>query len=290
MSVLAPPSARNFRANQSASNSCLIAVKVCACKSLSHKRILNNVTINLVRSAGELSMKLESKLQMSLSKRPGNVVLRRDLVALASQSHLTEAIRSLIEGGRLVRLGTGVYAKAYRDPQGRVHLTASPDVLAKEVFEKLGIEVRIVEISQESGSLVYMMDTGKHRVSRKLNLGNASVSYVERRREARTGGFSLPADLDHLPKEGIREFVERFARAHGVQYRRTGLDDFAEAATRASGDDVKLDRTGKLLVALKKNNLITGRQLARLITNYMTEEESVRPIRRLPDRRLSPQR
>jgi len=134
------------------------------------------------------------------------------------------------------------------------------------------------------------MDTGKHRVSRKLNLGNASVSYVERRREARTGGFSLPADLDHLPKEGIREFVERFARAHGVQYRRTGLDDFAEAATRASGDDVKLDRTGKLLVALKKNNLITGRQLARLITNYMTEEESVRPIRRLPDRRLSPQR
>lgn len=220
-------------------------------------------------------MTLESKLQMSLSK-PGNVVLRRDLAALASQSHLTAAIRSLIASGRLVRLGAGIYAKGFRNARGEVHLAADPDALAKEVFEKLGVEARVVEINREGDHHVYMLDTGKLRVSRKLNLGSASVGYVERRRDPRSGGFTLPPDLEQLPKKGIREFVERLAKAYGVEYRRTGLDDFAEATTRDAGDDVKLDRTGKLLVALKKNNLITGLQLARLMTNYMTEERSVR--------------
>jgi len=235
-------------------------------------------------------MKLESKLQMSLSKRPGNVVLRRELSGLGSPSHLTEAIRSLVAAGRLVRLGAGVYAKAYRDPQGEVRLAAEPDTLAKEVFEKLGVEVRVAKVSQEGERPVYIMDTGKHRVSRKLNLGGASVSYVERRQEPRTQLFSLPADLDRLPKHGVREFVERLAQAHGVQYRRTGLDDFAEAVTRLSGDDVKLDHTGKLLVALKKNHVINGHQLARLVTNYMREEDSVRSVRGLRHRGPSPQR
>ena len=207
-----------------------------------------------------------------------------------SPSHLTEAIKSLVATGRLVRLGTGVYAKAYRDSQGEVRLAAEPDALAKEVFERLGVDVRVAEVGQEGVRSVYIMDTGKHRISRKLNLGRASVIYAERRHEPRTGISSLPADLDRLPKHGVREFVERLAQAHGVQYRRTGLDDFAEAVTRLSGDDVKLDHTGKLLVALKKPHVINGRQLARLVTNYMTEEESVRSVRGLPNRGLSPQR
>lgn len=91
---------------------------------------------------------------------------------------------------------------------------------------------------------------------------------------------------DQLPTTGIREFVERLAKAHGVEYQRTGLDDFSEATTRVAGDDVTLDRTGKLLVALKKKNLITARQLAQLVTNYLTEEHSdAHPVR---SRSISP--
>lgn len=235
-------------------------------------------------------MKLESKLQISLSKRPGNVVLRRDLAGLGSPSHLTEAINNLIADGRLVRLGAGVYAKAHRDPQGEVRLAAEPDALAKEVFEKLGVEVRVATIGREGERSVYIMDTGDRRISRKLDLGGATVVYSERRRQPRTGHISLPEDLDRLPRQGVRRFVERLAQVHGVEYRRTGLDDFAEAVTRLSGDDVKLDHTGKLLVALRKKNVINGRQLARLATNYMTEEEGVRSVRGLSGRRLSPQR
>lgn len=235
-------------------------------------------------------MKLESRLRMSLTKRPGHIVLRRDLAGLASPSHLTQAIRRFEAAGHLVRLGAGVYAKSYRDTAGEVHLTADPDVLATEIFTRLGVDARLVDISHGDGGRVYIMDTGNHRVSRKLNMGTASVGYVERRQDSRADDFKVPADLDQLPKRGIREFVERLAKAHGVEYRRTGLDDFAEATTRAAGDDVKLDRTGKLLVALRKSNQITGRQLARLVTNHMAEERSdVPPVWGLRDRRLSSQ-
>lgn len=87
--------------------------------------------------------------------------------------------------------------------------------------------------------------------------------------------------LDELPLEGVGEFVRRFAATHDITLQRTGLDDWAEAVTRASGDDVRLDTTGKLLVALNKLRLITDRQMARLMTNHMRERESVRPVRGL---------
>ena len=61
-------------------------------------------------------------------------------------------------------------------------------------------------------------------------------------------------------------------------HKRSGLDAFAEAITRVSGDDTRLDETGKLLVELKKRHIINGRQLARLATNYMTEVLDVRSI------------
>lgn len=44
-------------------------------------------------------------------------------------------------------------------------------------------------------------------------------------------------DLDQLPRHGVREYVEQLARAHRVEHRRSGLDDFAEAVTRLAGDD-----------------------------------------------------
>lgn len=85
-------------------------------------------------------------------------------------------------------------------------------------------------------------------------------------------------DVDQLPTEGVGEFIRNFAQAHNVVYRRTRLDDWAEAVTRAAGDDIQLDSTEKLLVALKKLHLINGRQAARLLSNYMEELERVRPV------------
>ncbi len=216
-------------------------------------------------------MKLDSKLRMSLTKRSGNVVLRRDLQGLASQSHLTAALKTLIADGHLVRLAPGVYAKAKRDARGYTRLAADPADLAKEVFQKLGIEAHVVEVGAGDGQPGYLLGKG---------LRPASPGTP----------FSLPSDVAALPTSGVGAFVEHLAGAHGVRYQRSGLDDFSEAVTRVAGDDVRLDHTGKLLVALKKKNLITGRQLARLMTNHLRESKRVRPVRGFRDSRLSPQR
>jgi hypothetical protein len=85
----------------------------------------------------------------------------------------------------------------------------------------------------------------------------------------------LTEDLNALPLKNVSAFVQRFALSRDVHFKRTGLDQWAEAVTRASGDDVTLDETGKLLVALKKKHLINGRQMARLMSNHLSELRGV---------------
>lgn len=232
-------------------------------------------------------MNLDSKLLMSLKKRTGNVVLRRELAGLGSSSHLSAALQHLVANGRLVRLGAGVYAKTSPDPEGDTRFAVGCDMLLREALGKLGVDVLDVTIQHENGRSVCLVDTGTSRISRKLGWDNIRVRYVGQHERPQTGAVPrLPADVDKLPTQNVGKFVERLAQAYGVQYRRSGLDDFAEAVTRAAGDDVKLDLTGKLLVALKKQDRINGRQFARLMANHIREIKRVRPVRRLRNQGL----
>ena len=81
-----------------------------------------------------------------------------------------------------------------------------------------------------------------------------------------------------MPKLGVRQFIDRLAEAHGVEQKRNGLDDFADDITRLAGDETELDRTGRLLVELRKRGVINNQQLARLVTNYMAEDADVRSV------------
>ncbi|WP_213764113.1 hypothetical protein [Caballeronia sp. dw_19] len=232
-------------------------------------------------------MNLDGKLLMSLKKRSGNVVLRRELAGLGSSSHLSAALQHLVANGRLVRLGAGVYAKTSPDPEGDTRFAVGYDMLLREALGKLGVAVLNVTIQHENGRSVCLVDTGASRISRKLGWDNIRVRYVGQRERPQMGAVPrLPADVDKLPTQNVGKFVERLAQAYGVQYQRSGLDDFAEAVTRAAGDDVKLDLTGKLLVALKKQDRINGRQFARLMANHMREVKCVRSVRGLRNQGL----
>ena len=195
-------------------------------------------------------MRVESKLRMSLSKRRGHVVLRREIAELASKSQLSKAINDLIAQGTLVRLRTGVYAKTTPGPSGRPLLPASRAALEREA------DARLLQAVAPKRGLV-------HETTR------------------RPARIELPRDVDQLPTESVGEFIENFARAHGIRYRRSGLDVWAEAVTRASGDDVRLDHAQELLVALKKKNLLNDHQFSRLLTNHMREVKRVRSLQGL---------
>lgn len=81
----------------------------------------------------------------------------------------------------------------------------------------------------------------------------------------------LNLEVADLPLTEIAAFVKSLAKAYGVEVQRSRLNDFAEAVSRLSGDDEPLDDTGKLLVELRKNLIIDGRQLARLMSNHFRE-------------------
>nr|WP_316643005.1 hypothetical protein [uncultured Roseateles sp.] len=236
-------------------------------------------------------MILKDRVQISISKRSGNVVLRSDVSGLGSSTQVGTALRTLTQEGKLIKLGSGIYAKAAVDDDGRPRLAASDREVAEEVFERLGVDAEIVHVDAPGGETLYVLNTAKRRMTRDLNLhGGPLVHAGDRKSPQDRIGACLTVDVDELPKTSVGAFIHRLAEANRVVYKRTRLDDWAEAVTQAAGDDVKLDATENLLVALAKKHVITGRQAMRLLNNYMEEAESVRPVQRLPDRRVSPQR
>ena len=224
-------------------------------------------------------MLLKNRVQISIAKRSRNVILRSDIANLGSDTQLSEVLRTLTQEGTLIKLGAGIYAKAHKVTDGEVLLVANDQQVAKELFERLGVEVDFVEVNAESGETIYFLDTSKRRMSRNLKFNNVQVVYSRKH-----NGFKnylkidLTTQLEMLPLKGVSDFVRRLAIQHGVIARRTRMDDWADAVTRLAGDDVKQDPTDELLVALTKKNIISGRQMVRLLTNHMKEEESVRSV------------
>lgn len=76
-----------------------------------------------------------------------------------------------------------------------------------------------------------------------------------------------------IPVDDVGKFILDLANQHGVRTTRTKLDEFAEAVTRLSGDEVVLDHVGQTLVALKERELVTGDQMNRLFVNYLRERK-----------------
>lgn len=83
--------------------------------------------------------------------------------------------------------------------------------------------------------------------------------------------IELPNDVNDLPTRHVAEYVRRLAAAHHVTYQRTRLDNWAEAVTRAAGDDVRTDSTQGLLICLKQREILNAEQFIRLLLNHHRE-------------------
>lgn len=230
-------------------------------------------------------MSIRDRLIKALENNPDSIVLRHELSALGSRSQVTDSLRDLVASGFLSKLGIGVYIK--NKCHSKHNTQHNPDLcitLTKEIFKKLATPIKNIKIDHIAGQDVCIVDTGTQRISRKLEINGIPIRYHQHPKIVQYGKnyfLSLSQDVDKLPTKGVRKFIEKLAAAHGVQYQRTGLDDFAESVTRLAGDEIELDVTEKLLITLKKKDLISGRQLARLMTNYMREAKNVRSVRRL---------
>lgn len=84
-------------------------------------------------------------------------------------------------------------------------------------------------------------------------------------------GLILSPDMEELPTTNVAQFVRKLGAAHGVEYRRTALDAWAEAITRNSGDDVKGDEISGLLICLVQHRVINDAQFIQLLVNHRRE-------------------
>ena len=219
-------------------------------------------------------MKVIDRLRRSICQRHGQVVLRSELSGMCSASQLTNTLDQLIKDGLLMRVSSGVYIKADSSSDRSVLSHSETQDIAAEVFKKLGRSIKSATTESDNKHEVIVIDGGTHRLSRKFTIGHVTVEYTSPKNKA-PSFVNLPSDLDALPHKNVSEFIYRFAKSRNVNFKRSGLDQWAEAVTRAAGDDVRLDETGKLLVTLKKRHLIDGRQMARLMTNHLRENRRV---------------
>jgi hypothetical protein len=227
-------------------------------------------------------MSIKDKLIKALENSPDSIVLRHELSALGGRTQVTDSLRDLVASGFLTKPGLGIYVKNEHRQYKGLYTSDRCITVVKEIFKKLDTPVKDIKIDHIAGQDICIVDIGAQRVSRKLEINGIPIRYSNNQKISNGDYFlSLSQDVDNLPTKGVRKFIEKLAAAHGIQYQRTGLDDFAESVTRLAGDEIELDITEKLLIALKKKDLISGRQLARLMTNYMREVKNVRSVRRL---------
>lgn len=230
-------------------------------------------------------MKLEDRLQTSIRLRAGNVILRREIAGLGSPSQISVALNALQKKGVIKRLGSGVYAKAVRDKvSGTVMIPLSLEALALEVFNKLGVSVRVVSASaplSEHNTAPKLSVGGRHRLSRKLSLADQSICYVQNAPQHKARRRTVKADAARgvTPTTNVAaQHVLELARRHNVSYMETYRDRWAEAVTRLAGDEVRRDPVKDVLQALRRAGKITAKEMATLLIGYLREEKRVRSI------------
>ncbi|MGF7001266.1 hypothetical protein [Paraburkholderia sp. GAS32] len=75
-----------------------------------------------------------------------------------------------------------------------------------------------------------------------------------------------------IPTTGLREFITDLAKRHGVTYVRDGYSALAEVITRLSDDEAAPDETEKLVIALRRAELIDGPTMVTLLGRHLDEQ------------------
>ncbi len=130
-------------------------------------------------------MKLQERMLRSIQQRVGNIILRTEVARMGSPTQVTEVLRLLQNKGVIVRIGRGIYAKTRKSSiTGAIIPAGSLETLATEALRKLGVMVgagaaadayNSGETTQLPGAFV--ANTGRRRISRKIEVGGRSVAY-----------------------------------------------------------------------------------------------------------------
>jgi hypothetical protein len=131
------------------------------------------------------NMSIEARIKQLVTTTPCPVVLRSELRGIGSSSRLSVALNALLEQGVLVRIGTGVYAKAKPSVLTGKPIPIEPlEVLAPLALEKLGVKVLEPKRSRDYNAgrttqvpTGLVVNVGSRRVTRKLGFAGKFIRY-----------------------------------------------------------------------------------------------------------------
>jgi hypothetical protein len=128
---------------------------------------------------------LRSRIEGRIARKAGDsVFLTREFSDLGGETQVLRALRGLVRDGRLVRLGYGVYGRAFISRLSGEALLSSPTGLrgaAREALTKLGVQWEPTESEQaynEGRSTQIPVNPVlrvKGRFSRRLRDGNTEL-------------------------------------------------------------------------------------------------------------------
>jgi hypothetical protein len=131
---------------------------------------------------------LRDKIEQRMARRVGeDVFLTREFTDLGGEDQVLRALRALMRDGRLVRLGYGVYGRAFKSRlSGKPVLQSSNGFIsaARQALDKLGVEWEPTEAEQaynEGRSRQVPVNPVvriKGRFSRQLRYGNSGLILV----------------------------------------------------------------------------------------------------------------
>jgi hypothetical protein len=78
-------------------------------------------------------------------------------------------------------------------------------------------------------------------------------------------------DIASVKTRSVLEEIIALARQHGVAHTRMPLDKLGDAMARLAGDDVELDDTERLLLALERAGHLSAADANRLHVAYMRQ-------------------
>ena len=139
-------------------------------------------------------MNLEDRISRSIAQRRGTVVLRAELAKMGSTSQVGRVLARLVENGKLVRVSKGAFAKTRTNQfTGCPSPAGTLEAISAELFDKLGIEVGpstlVADFNSGRSTQVPMsaiVNTGRRRITRKVTVGNRTVTYENHLRSAQS--------------------------------------------------------------------------------------------------------
>ena len=125
---------------------------------------------------------LKFKVLEKIQGLPGNIVMRADIEDMGSSRQISRCLEALVAMGELVKIGYGIYAKAYVSEQlKKPVIKIGFDQACKETLTKLGVkwEPGSAEQAYNAGRStqvpVRTVVTLKSRFRAHLNYGNRKL-------------------------------------------------------------------------------------------------------------------